>query len=102
MIDPSTHHLLTLSAAAREVPNRASGRGVNTTTVWRWAMRGCRGVRLETTLIGGIRYTSREALAQFFADTTAAADGPKHPSRAAPQRDQAIAAAEAALDAAGI
>jgi hypothetical protein len=35
-------------------------------TLWRWAHRGVRGVRLETILIGGRRYTSAEAMARFI------------------------------------
>jgi hypothetical protein len=36
-------------------------------TIRRWAGRGVRGVRLRTWLIGGRRYTSVEAVAQFVA-----------------------------------
>jgi hypothetical protein len=32
----------------------------------RWAGQGVRGVRLETWLIGGRRYTAREAIARFL------------------------------------
>lgn len=36
-------------------------------TLHRWRQRGVRGVKLETVLIGGIRYTSREAIVRFIA-----------------------------------
>ena len=65
--------LLTLSAAAKQMPSQ-TGRGVNTSTVWRWAMRGIRGVFLETVLIGGVRFTSLEALKRFHRANTSAAD----------------------------
>ena len=102
MIDLQHEQPLTLSAAAREVPNRTSGRGVSVSTPWRWALRGIRGVRLETIFIGGIRYTSREALQRFFAATTAAANGESIPSRTVNQRERAVADAAAELEAAGI
>lgn len=31
-----------------------------------WVRRGTRGVRLESTLVGGRRYTSKEALSRFL------------------------------------
>ncbi len=82
--------LLTLSAAAREMPNSRGGRGVNVSTLWRWVQRGSHGVRLESVMIGGIRYTSREALERFVAATTAAADGTAIPTRTSRQRQAAM------------
>ena len=62
----------------------------------RWGTIGVRGCRLETCLIGGRRYTSREALERFFASISS--QGP------APAQDvsDAVSAAEAELDQAGI
>ena len=97
-----TEHLLTLSAAAREVPNRDSGRGVNVSTVWRWSLRGIRGVRLQTEMRGGIRYTSREALRRFFAATTAAANGEPVAVHNTANRQRQIEDAERELAEAGI
>jgi hypothetical protein len=92
--------LLTLSTAARELPG-PSGKGVHVSTLWRWSFRGVRGIRLETVLIGGIRYTSREALERFVASTTAAADGTTAATRTPKQRQRAIEAAERELADAG-
>jgi hypothetical protein len=75
MIDANREMILTLAQAARELPNRSGGRGVDVTTVWRWTRRGIRDTKLETLLIGRIRYTSREALQRFFEATTRAAEG---------------------------
>ena len=36
-------------------------------TKWRWAMRGVKGVRLETALVGGQRFTTAAACARFVA-----------------------------------
>ena len=72
--------------------------GVNTSTIFRWVRRGIRGQRLETLFVGGIRMTSREALARFFAATTAAANGTPAPAVRTPrQRERAIEAAEREL-----
>jgi hypothetical protein len=51
------------------------GGAVHISTMHRWRLRGIRGVRLETFMRGGVRYTSHEAIDRFFAATTATADG---------------------------
>jgi len=91
--------LIPLSHAARFVPNRAGGFGINVSTIWRWKQRGIKGVRLRTQLVGGIVMTKRAWLEEFYAATTAAAGGT---ATAPKRRDQAIEAAERELDAAGI
>lgn len=60
MID-ATHSLLPLGDAAKHIPGRP-----HRATIERWRTRGVRGRRLETTLIGGRRYTSLEAIADFL------------------------------------
>ena len=50
------------------------GPPVNRSTAHRWRTRGARGVKLETFLAGGTRFTTEEALLRFFAASTAAAD----------------------------
>ncbi|NLX98218.1 MAG: DUF1580 domain-containing protein [Rhodopirellula sp.] len=61
--------LLALGQAMHELPNRPSP-----STAWRWYRKGIRGVRLETVVVGGRRYTSREALDRFLSAVTSAAD----------------------------
>ena len=89
---------LTFSAlAARE--------GVNASTVWRWSLRGCRGVMLESISIGAKRFTTAEAFSRFVAATTAVAQRkPAQPreSRTGGQREAAISRAERELEAVGI
>jgi hypothetical protein len=102
MFDTQFEQPIPLSLAARETPNRRGGRGINSATIWRWAMKGCRGIRLQTAMIGGIRMTSREALARFFAAITAVSDGEPLPARTSRQRQRAIDAAERELSEAGI
>ena len=40
---------------------------VHSATVWRWALRGVRGRKLRTILVGGRRYVLREDLERFLA-----------------------------------
>ena len=70
MIDLQSETLVPVS----EIPSHVPGRP-HLATCWRWIQRGCRGVKLETLLIGGKRFTSLEALQQFAEATTAAAAG---------------------------
>jgi len=97
MIDIHAEHMLTIAEAARELPGRP-----HISTLWRWVQRGCRGVRLETVLIGGIRYTSRESLQRMVEATTAAAAGETPKAQTRPQRARAIEQAEKELADAGI
>jgi hypothetical protein len=97
MIDIHSEHMLTIAEAARELPGRP-----HVSTLWRWIQRGCRGVRLEAILIGGIRYTSRESLQRFCDSITAAADGLPASPRTPKQRERQIAQSEAELASHGI
>lgn len=63
--------LLSLAAAAAELPRRRRGKPTHVSTLHRWATRGLRGVRLEVLRVGGTTCTSREALQRFFTRLTA-------------------------------
>ena len=102
MIDTNAEELITLSTAAKELPGRGSRRGVHAITLWRWSKRGIRGVKLETVLVGGIRCTSRQAIARFLERTTAAADGQPIPATTLSERRRAREAAERELIADGL
>lgn len=52
---------LAVTAAARQIFR------VSPETAWRWALRGVRGVKLESFVVGGRRFTSREACQRFLA-----------------------------------
>ena len=56
---------LTLKEVADYLPMRR-GRKIHYSTIFRWATKGTRGRVLETTLVGGIRYTTIEALERFL------------------------------------
>ena len=102
MIDTRTEELLTLSAAARRLPGRRSGKCLAASTLWRWSVRGIGAVRLEAVRIGGTTYTSAEALQRFAERTTAAANHEPAPAATVAQRRRAIEAAEQELIAAGL
>jgi hypothetical protein len=98
MIDPTSDDLRPLSHLARKIPNRRGGDGINVAKLWRWAQSGVRGVRLTTTMVGGIRMASEADLARFFAATTVAANGTPAPTiRTSAARQRAIEAAEREL-----
>jgi len=88
----------TLATAARTV----TGGPVHVSTIHRWRLKGVRGVRLETFLRGGIRYTTDEAIERFFAATTAAADSDAPASLTSRQREREISRAEREATEAGI
>ena len=52
-----------LSEAAKIIPGRP-----HQSTIWRWAIRGVRGVKLETIQAGKRRFTTKEAIDQFLAE----------------------------------
>jgi len=65
---PSPLHreeLVSMAAAAAWVRAR-NGKKTHVSTLYRWALRGCRGKKLETVLIGRERMTSKPALERFF------------------------------------
>lgn len=67
MIDYTTEEVVSLGTAAHRLPRCRGGRPVNPSTLWRWATRGLRGVRLETIRVGGSTCTSTEAVKRFLA-----------------------------------
>jgi hypothetical protein len=75
---------------------------VSLPTVWRWALKGCKGVVLESFCIGGRRYTTGECVSQFIKATTAAASGAPPPQRKNRQARASIRRAHQDLDNDGI
>jgi hypothetical protein len=54
------------NAERRSLAEVAQGAGTHVSTVWRWALRGVRGIKLETVVVGGRRYVTSEAWATFL------------------------------------
>jgi len=87
---------LTIAEAARKA-------GVSPGCGWRWVLYGIKGgIKLESALIGGKRYTSEEALERFVNDCTNAGSGAAPIVRTNKQRERAVEQAERELEQAGI
>jgi len=78
-IDPAKETLIKLNKAGEIVPGHPT-----ICTLWRWYQEGVNGVRLETALVGGRRFTSREAIHRFIERGTAARDGEPAPACGGP------------------
>lgn len=76
--------------------------GVSPPTTWRWWRKGCRGVCLETFVVGGTRFTTEEAHARWVEGVTVAANGERPTVSTNRSREAAVAKAERDLAAEGI
>ena len=95
-----TTEALDLRTAASRIPGRP-----HLSTVWRWTLKGSRGVKLESFVRGGRRFTTSAAIHRFIQATTSAsrADVPRElPNPVARHRELQIAAAEAFCKQAGL
>jgi hypothetical protein len=81
--------LITPAEATREFPRRR-----HISSVTRYLLKGVRGQKLESIVLGGRRYTSVEAIARFIAATTAVSNGERPASRTARQQTEAIERAD--------
>ena len=112
MIDISSETVVTLTEAARRLPERRSGKRPNVATIFRWTNEGVRPkngdpdaprIKLEWGMVGATRCTSLEALQRFSDALTAAAEqaAPVVPPPVSKSRAKAIQAAERRLARAG-
>ena len=83
MIDTEKEHLKLLSRASADVPGNP-----HCSTLIRWALRGVKGIKLETVVVGGRRFTSVEAIRRFIERLSVARGA--SPSHAAPTPDQGV------------
>lgn len=72
MIEFSEQAAVPVAEVPAYLPPGRGGRRVNSSTVIRWCLRGVRGVRLESVVVGGRRYTDRASIVRFIEATTAA------------------------------
>jgi len=110
MIDLGTEEVLSLADAARALP-AVHGRRVHPSTLWRWARKGIRGVRLDYARLGRSIVTTRAALTDFATRLAAADFAPGTPPAPSPRparrprsetrRAEDVARADAKLRAAG-
>ena len=94
MIDISAEQLIAVNKAHAYIPGRP-----HRSTVWRWLLRGVGGQKLETVIVGGRRFTSREAIERFVSRRTAPGEPTPQDNR---RRAARIAAADRILDDSGI
>ena len=87
--------LLTISQARQRYPSRPS-----LATMHRWMSRGARGVVLESVLVGGRRYTSKEALRRFHEALNASRTKPK--ACVSKTKERQIERSKSVLDALGV
>lgn len=64
-----------ITEVANHVPKR-NGKKVHYSTIYRWTTKGARGRVLESHLVGGIRYTTVEAVQRFLSDNSTAQNSP--------------------------
>ena len=69
MSDLLDENLVPFAAGIRSLPGRPS-----LSAGYRFALKTVHGVQLETIVVGGRRFTSKEALRRFVAATTRAAN----------------------------
>lgn len=77
-IELHKEQILSLTEAAKSLP-RLNGRRPAISTLWRWARKGVRGVRLDYIRVGRGIATSAEALQRFF-NALAEADAREQPA----------------------
>src|SRR4051794_15087332 len=59
-VDYINERLLSLGQAAKLLPGRQPGKPIAVVTISRWCLRGLRGNRLRSVMVGGSRYTTRK------------------------------------------
>lgn len=84
-----TERHLTLSQAAAALPGQP-----HLSTLHRWRLRGVRGIRLETCLIGGRRFTTEQWLRDFIEATSKADSDDSSPSQPSQLPQAAFKSAE--------
>jgi hypothetical protein len=67
-IDIRTEDLIPLNDVPKlkSMPRGRQGKPIHYSTIYRWALRGTKGVKLETLRVGGRICTSLPALQRFF------------------------------------
>jgi hypothetical protein len=102
---------LTLSQAAVHIGKSTNGKKPHISTLYRWCTKGCKGVKLDSTAIGGKRYVTVSAIERFIEASNATASSvalnplpaptrlTKHVERHSTRRREEIEAARRRLDA---
>jgi hypothetical protein len=65
--DSDPDRQISLTQASRLPEVQCNGHGPNVATLWRWTVKGVRGIKLESSLVGGRRVTTPAAVRRFVA-----------------------------------
>ena len=95
MIDHEVEDLIPFETCGQLIPGRPSR-----CTLFRWAFKGIRGVKLETLVVGHKRFVSKEAIARFISAQNAT-DSPA-PTITVGQRRRQAETADRLLQEAGL
>lgn len=60
---------------AAEFLGKLTGQKPHVSTLWRWCLKGCKGVKLESICIGGKRFVTATAIENFIEASTTATPG---------------------------
>jgi hypothetical protein len=86
--DPTSTQLRPLAEYSERLPSSRRGRKLHRSTLCRWMRGGVRGgIVLQTTRLGGCRYTCDAWVAEFMR-AASAADSLPHPRRSLPAEEQ--------------
>jgi hypothetical protein len=97
--------MISLREAAKRLPVGRNGKCVSLATLYRWASRGVRGIKLDLFCCGGRTVTSVQALESFIERVTAMRTGvgaAAQPARPTSSRRAAMQRANQRLDQLGI
>lgn len=64
--DPSSTRFRPLAEYSNLLPSSRPGRRLNRATLWRWALKGVGGVRLQTVSLGSARLSTDADIAAFM------------------------------------
>lgn len=95
MIEIEKEQLRLLAKASADVPGNP-----HISTLIRWSLHGVKGIKLETVLVGGRRFTSVEAIHRFL--TRLNEPGSVSSTTLAKKRQREITRVDSELDAEGI
>lgn len=97
MIDAGNETLIALRDVPRCLPARPNGKRLHISAVYRWTLRGIKGIVLESIRIGGTTYTSREAIQRFSERLTGPPPAQIPPANASRVRQQQLDQANRAV-----
>ncbi|HKQ48567.1 MAG TPA: DUF1580 domain-containing protein [Phycisphaerae bacterium] len=97
MIDTGVENLIPLRAVPQLLPSRPNGKRLHISAVYRWTLRGVKGIRLETVRIGGTTYTSREAIQRFSERLSGSEQSPQLVNPVSRSRQRQLEEANAAV-----